>query len=206
MKTKTKQMVIASVLIGIMLLFGFTPIGYIPLGVIQITLMCIPLIIGTLLLGLRVGIILGFVFAFTSLAQLLMGNSGVMYLLFANPVNPYDPFLIILNIFIPRILLGPIVYYSYKGLSRKFSNKTAVTAVCSAIGSLANTFIFLTMMYLLMGDQINTILMQYGLPYDSCFAMISIITLTNGLPEAIAAVVICTPVVNALRKIYRQEI
>ena len=199
-------MVLTAVLVAIMLLFGFTPIGYIPLGVIQITLMCIPLIIGTLVLGLKVGFILGVVFACTSLAQLLMGSSGILTLLFTNPVNAYDPALMILNIFVPRLLLAPIIYYSYKGLMKVIKRKNVVTAICSAIGSLANTFIFLGMLYVFLGESINVLLGQYGLPYESSFAMVGVIVLTNGLPEVIAAVAICTPIIVALRKVYRQEI
>ena len=59
MKTKTKNLTLTAILVAVMLLFGFTPIGYIPLGPVQVTLMCLPVIIGTLVLGLRTGFILG---------------------------------------------------------------------------------------------------------------------------------------------------
>lgn len=200
--SKIKKMVLVAVLTAIMLLFGFTPIGYIPLGVIQVTLMCIPLIIGTLTLGLKVGIYLGAVFGLTSFAQLFVGASSIFTPLFFSPVNAYDPFLFILTIFVPRLLIAPIVHYSAKGLGNVINKKPVVTGICSAIGSLANTVIFLGMMYIFFGGQINDIIANMGLGYESSGIMLAIVGATNGLPEAAVAVIICTPVITALSKIY----
>ena len=58
-----KRFTAASLLVGLVLLLGFTPIGLIPLGFINVTILCIPVVIGTLLMGLKTGLLLGFTFA-----------------------------------------------------------------------------------------------------------------------------------------------
>lgn len=48
-----------ALLAALIILLGVTPIGLIPLGFINVTILCLPVIIGTLLLGLRTGLVLG---------------------------------------------------------------------------------------------------------------------------------------------------
>lgn len=201
MKTKTKNLTLTAILVAVMLLFGFTPIGYIPIGPVQITLMCLPVIIGTLVLGLRTGFFLGIVFALTSVAQLFMNPSPVLAPLFFSPENWYEPLIFMLIIFIPRLAIGPVTYLVSKGLKTRHG-KLDLGITC-AIGSLTNTIGFLGMLYLFFGHRIGEIIANIGLPYNSAGAFVLIIGSTNGLPEAGVAVAICLPVVLALRKAYK---
>ena len=202
MKTKAKTLTLVAVLIAVMLLFGFTPIGYIPLGVIQITLMCIPVIIGTLVLGLKTGILLGAIFAITSFVQLFTGSS-IFNVLFFQPEAWYEPVLFILIIVVPRMLIAPAVFCVYKFM--RIKNIPVKVGISAAVGSAVNTVIFLSMMQWFFAERIDGLIASLGLEYVNSGAMLSIIGATNGLPEIAACVIICTPVILALSKIYKKQ-
>ena len=60
MKTKTRSLTLMAILIAIMLLMGFVPnLGFIMIGPVSITLMCIPVIVATMVLGLKTGLGMG---------------------------------------------------------------------------------------------------------------------------------------------------
>jgi uncharacterized membrane protein len=204
MKTKTKTLVLTAVLAALMVLFGLTPVFYIPMpwGV-QVTLMCLPIIIGTLVLGLRTGFYLGLLFGLTSFAQLFLNPSPVLAPLFFSPQNLWEPILYLLIVFVPRMAIGPVTWL----VMRAFKNKTGKLsiAVCSAAGSLTNSIGFLGMLYLFFGTRIGDIIASIGLPYNSAGAFVLFLGVANGLPEAAVAVVVCLPIVVALRKTYKQK-
>lgn len=209
MKTKTKNLTLTAILVAVMLLFGFTPIGFIPIGPVQVTLMCLPLIIGTIVLGLRTGIILGIIFALTSLAQLLMGTS-VLFNLLVPSLTFGDMVAILLIFFVPRLLIGPLTYLVYKGIGP--GREKLRIGIASAVGSLTNTVLFLGMLYAFFGGQIGSLLLGGQISAGiaafntGAWAFILSIGLLNGLPEAAAAVLVCVPVVSALKKTYKLEI
>lgn len=192
MRNRTKVLVLAAILVAVMLLFGFTPIGYIPLPFAKITLMCIPLIIGTLLLGIKVGLVLSGIFIFTSLFQLFTAPDAVSVILFDS-----NPALYMLCLVIPRVIVPFITLWTQKAFRGK---KPKLSYVFSALaGSLTNTFIYLGLLQILFVPALSV-----GLSLDTVgvTAMIWGVVLSNGLPEAAAAALICTPVVASLKKTY----
>jgi len=205
MKTRTKNLTLTAILVAVMLLFGFTPVGYIPIGPVQVTLMCLPVIIGTLVLGLRTGFVLGIVFAVTSLAQLLMGTSVLFNLLVPSLKFGWDLAAILLMIFVPRLLIGPLTYVTKKAFGPEREKLGA--AIASVVGSLTNTVLFLGMLYAFFGGQIGSLLLGGQISASiaafntGAWAFILSIGLLNGLPEAAAAVLVCVPVVGALKKV-----
>ena len=58
----TYRLVLTALFVALVILFGLTPVGLISLGFINVTLLCIPVIAGTLILGLKTGLLLGRVF------------------------------------------------------------------------------------------------------------------------------------------------
>ncbi|MEF9863374.1 MAG: ECF transporter S component [Christensenellaceae bacterium] len=190
MKTKTRNVVLMAALIAIMLLMGFTPIGYIPLPFAKLTLMCLPVIIGTLVLGLRTGIALSGVFFLTSVVQLLTMPDAVSLLLFES-----NPVVFILCLLIPRLLIPLTTHGMHKLLSKKIPKGSLVMS--AAVGSLTNTFLYLGMLQWLFVPALAA-----GLTLDAIgvSVMIWTVVLTNGLPEAVLAAIICPLVANALQK------
>ena len=190
MKAKTRSLVLTAILIAIMLVFGFTPIGYIPLPFARLTLMCLPVIIGTLVLGIRTGMGLSLVFIITSIAQLFIAPDVVSSLFYVD-----SPALYILCLILPRLAIPittTLLYTVIKGKSEKVA-----LVVSSAVGSLTNTFLYLLLLQLFFVPALAA-----GLTINDAAAtgMIWGVVLTNGLPEAAIAAVACPLIVNALKK------
>lgn len=190
MDQKTKILVFMAILIALMLLFSFTPIGYIPLGFVDITLMCLPVLIGTFVLGLRSGLGLAAVFIATSLIQLVIKPSALTLLMLDSNV-----FLCILNLIIPRIFIPLVCWGIWRALKNRWPRLSMVIA--SAGGSLANTFGYLLLLQIWFFGAVQA---NYSFTPEAAQAFIWGIALTNGVPEAIAAAVICPPVSHAVTK------
>ena len=60
MKNNTRQLSLTALFVALVFLLGLTPLGLITLGFINVTILCLPVIVGTILLGLKTGLLLGF--------------------------------------------------------------------------------------------------------------------------------------------------
>ena len=117
--------------------------------------------------------------------------SGILDPCFMNPVVSI----------LPRICIGVIAGYSYKGLLFTIKNKTVSSVIASALGSLTNTLGAMGLIYFIYVEDLTERLGTAAGP-----VIWGIIT-TYGIVEMLAAVVICTAVVLALKKaIYKSEI
>ena len=65
-KQATRSLTLTAMFVALVALLGLTPLGIIPLGFINVTILHIPVVIGTLVLGLRGGLILGCTFGLVS--------------------------------------------------------------------------------------------------------------------------------------------
>lgn len=190
MQSKTRTVVCMAILIALMLLFGFTPIGYIPMPFASLTLMCLPVLIGTFVLGPRAGFGLSLVFIITSLVQLAIKPTAMaLILLEANP------FLCVVSLIIPRLLIPFATWGVWKLLERRWPRASMIAA--SAAGSLTNTFGYLLLLQIWFVSDIAT---GFGMTLGAATALIWGIVLTNGLPEALLAAVICPLVSRAISK------
>ena len=110
---RTFKLTVTALFIALVLLFGLTPVGLIPLGFVNVTILCVPVIVGTLLLGLRTGLILGACFGTVS-ALSAFGIWGTPSTLAATLVAA-NPFLALILCFLPRLLI-PTVTFLYIAL------------------------------------------------------------------------------------------
>lgn len=191
---KTRTLTIAGILTAITFLLGLTPIGYIPLPTMKITILCIPVLIGVLLEGLGVGLWLGFVFGLTSLIQVFMGNPlGLLMLNISIPRT-------IIVIFIPRLLVPVVAFYVHKLIKLIKNNITDKIGygIAALAGSMTNTFFFLGSMYLLFLPEMHQIAEMFATTKEGMLAVLSSIVLTNGVPEAIAAVILVSAICIAV--------
>lgn len=113
---RTRNLVAASLLLAIIILFSVTPLGFIRLGVTALTIIHLPVIIGSILLGPRYGAFLGFAF----------GVSSVLNATFAPDLTSFafSPFYSVgefsgngwslVVALVPRILTGIVPFYIYK--------------------------------------------------------------------------------------------
>lgn len=191
-KSHIHTLVTMSLLTALMLIFGFTSLGYIRLGIAEITLMCLPVIIGTLTMGLIPGLVLALLFALTSLYQLLTAPAGLFGFLYA--LRGLG--LLLPVIFIPRLLIAVITHLLNQALAKaKPALRYGVAALC---GSLTNTVFVLGMTALFFYKDLASFFSAAS--NATVLGGIGLITFTNGLPEAIAAMLVCVPVLLALKK------
>lgn len=193
MKHNTRHLVLTALFVALILLLGFTPMGLIPLGFINITILCVPVVIGTIVLGLKTGMALGFCFGSVS-ALSAFGIMGTPSSLAATLVAA-NPFLALVLCYVPRLLVPIVVHLMYTLASRGGRNPRVALPFAAAAGSLTNTVLYLGLMLLFY--------VMMGIEYANLLALIGGTGLIAGAAEAVAAAVITTPVVVALRKIQK---
>lgn len=184
------NLVLLALFVALIVLLGFTPLGLIPLGFINVTILCVPVIVGTLYMGWKNGLILGLAFGLTSFASALMKPSAlVSTLMGALPV------LVALMSIVPRLLVPLTAYAVHARLRGKRENlAVGVAAVC---GSLTNTVFYLGLMLLFY--------VLCGIDTASVLSLIGGTALIAGTCEAVAAAVLCTPILLALRRLKRHR-
>lgn len=187
MKTgKIKYLATLALLVALMLVFGFLPVGMINVGVVYVTLLCLPVLIGTLTLGLKAGMILTLCFGTISfLTALLKGASASVQLIMSRSV-----FYVALLCYLPRLLIPVVAWFVYQGLRVK--NEKLALMLGALLGSLTNTVLYLG----------SIIVLYLFLQIDSAAFLSALggVVLFAGIPEAIVAMIVAMPVVTALQK------
>lgn len=184
-RKKLNNLVLLALFIGLIFLLGQTPLGLIPLGWCNVTLLVIPVAVGTLYMGLKNGLILGFSFGATSfLSALLRPSVLVGTLLGASPV------LTAVMTFLPRLCVPLVIWGLYTLLQKKLPRLAAPLAC--ACGSLTNTILYLGLMFLFY--------QALGINSEAVLAAIAATAGGAGPCEAIAAALICPPILLALKK------
>ena len=190
-RMSTRKLTVTGMMIAITMILSYTPLGIIPLQPVSATIVHIPTIIIALLEGPLVGGIVGAAFGIVSMIKAITQPSGILDPCFMNPIVSI----------LPRICIGVIAGYSYKGLLFTIKNKTVSSVIASALGSLTNTLGAMGLIYFIYVEDLTERLGTAAGP-----VIWGIIT-TYGIVEMLAAVVICTAVVLALKKaIYKSEI
>ena len=188
--TKTRNLVITALMIALMLVLQVTGIGLIKIGIINITFYCTIIAIGTMVLGLKNGVILGAGFAAISFWSAIQAPSGLVAPLMAESVS-----YVFIMCFVPRILVPFVTYGIRKLLIKTGADDNVGIAAGAALGSLTNTVFYLGL--LVLGYAITVA------ENPTLLATVGSIALAAGLPEAAAAALVATPVVLALKKIYK---
>ncbi len=182
-----------SVLVALLIIFGFTSIGYIKIGVIEITLNVIPVAVGAIVLGPSAGAVCGAVFGLTSFWQAFSGMSA-----FGTMLVNVSPILAFIVCFIPRILEGWLTGLIFKGLSKKCKNNSVPCTVSGLCCPLLNTLLFVGSFILLFG-QTDVFSNLYGQSAaTNIIAFFAWFVGLNGVIEAIAGFVIASAVSKAL--------
>ena len=190
MNKNIRQFVLTALFVALVLLLGLTPLGLIPLGFINVTILCVPVIIGTLLLGLKTGLVLGACFGTVS-ALSAFGVIGTPSSL-AGALVAASPALALVMCFLPRLLVPVVAWLVFRLFSGGRRGAKAVPFAAIA-GSLTNTVFYLGLMllfYIIMG--INS---------EKVLALICGTGLIAGSLEAVVAAVISTPILAALWKV-----
>ena len=183
---KLKAFCILAILAALIFLLGLTPLGLIPLGFVNVTILCIPVIVGTLYLGRKSGLILGATFGLVSFISALIKPSTLVATLMGK-----SPLLVALMSILPRLVVPLTAYAVYQAMNKQ--NETVRTAVAAVFGSLTNTVLYLGLMLFFY--------VLAGLDTAGVLALIGGIALLAGGCEAIVAAILCTPILAAVKKI-----
>lgn len=208
-RKKTFDLVITSLFMAIVIMMAFVPnLGYINLVVIKATLIHVPVIIGSIVLGPKKGAILGATFGVTSLI-----NNSINPSLLSFAFSPFyqvgeigGNFFSIIICFVPRILVGVVPFFVYKGLVKLLGKlpvkKVISLPVACVAGALTNTLLVMNMIYIFFCDEFAA---AKDIAVETVYDVILGIIAANGVPESIVAAVIGTAVCLALFKVVPQE-
>lgn len=186
-ETKVRKLTTFAMLTAISVILGFTPLGFIPIPPVGATIMHIPVIITAILEGPVLGALMGLIFGSISLINAMI-KPGPLSFAALNPM---------VSIF-PRIFIGVVAYYIYKRIP--FKNENIRIGISAAIGTLMNTIGFLGMMYLFYAPRVADAL---GIGIHAVRNTLFTIGVTQGLPEAVVAMIITVPIIIAIKKIRR---
>ena len=207
---KTLKLVHLALLGALIVVLAFTPfIGYIPLGVTRATIVHIPVIIGSILLGPKMGAVLGGLFGLTSFINNSFISPNITSFTFT-PLYSVGEFhgnvwsLVIC--FVPRILVGVVPYYVYKFVMWLFKGRkggeTVSLALAGLSGALTNTLLVMNLIYFCFGE-------QYAAAKEKAFegfywVILSVIGI-NGVPEAIVAAILTVAICKTLFKVQKKR-
>lgn len=180
------NLLIMGLLAALIFLMGQTPLGLIPLGFCNVTLLVIPVAVGTIYLGPKYGLVLGLTFGATSFVSALIKPSGLVSTLMGA-----SPALVTVMTFLPRLCI-PLAIWGVFCLLRNKQRHVAA-AVAAACGSLTNTVLYLGLMLLFY--------ISCGIDNSAVLSAIAITAGGAGPCEAIAAALICPPILTALWKL-----
>lgn len=188
-RKQLNNLVLLALFVGLIFLLGQTPLGMIPLGWCNVTLLVIPVAIGTIYMGLKSGLVLGLAFGATSMVSALIKPSVLVGTLMGA-----SSLAVVVMTFLPRLCIPLVIWGVYKLLAKK--QKHIAVAVAAACGSLTNTVLYLGLMlifYMMAGIDNTAVLTAIGATAGGA-----------GPCEAIAAALICPPILTALWRIRRQ--
>lgn len=185
-----RQITVIGVLSAVSVVLGLTGYGFIPLPIAKATIMHIPVIVGAIIEGPVVGLMIGLIFGVFSIIQNITTPSLLSFA-FINPLVSV----------LPRAMIGLVSYYSYRHF-RFLKFESLKIGVSAVLGTLTNTFGVLTMIYILYAARFAE---ARNIEPGTAGKVIYGIALTNGLPEAVIAVLITVPVVLAVKKLNKAK-
>ena len=188
----TRNLVVMAVFLAIIFIQSWVPaLGYISFGAISLTFIHVTVIIATLWLGTKNGMIIGGVWGVTAMIVAYLRGTPFERIVFTNPLISVLP-----RILMP-LVLGLIVHYLFKkGMGDKM-----VGLIGGVLGSLLNTTFVLGAVGIFAGNQfIGT---MEGAQMDDLWTIIGGIIVANGIPEAILAGILTPLILVAVKRAIR---
>ncbi|MGL4737826.1 MAG: ECF transporter S component [Cellulosilyticaceae bacterium] len=189
----TKQLALVGILSALIMIMAYTPLGIIPIPGMAATILHIPVIIGAMLLGPKIGLILGGVMGIATMSRAWLMPTGPLDLFFRNPLVSI----------LPRLFIGVIAYYVYKLIVNFVKKQYMSDLLASLCGAIANSILTLGTLMLIYYKPLNALAgEQLGM---SAWALIGVILTTNAIGELLATGIIIPPIVANLRKVRKTE-
>lgn len=201
-----KDFTLTAMFLAIMIILAVTPLGFIPIGPINATTMHIPVIIASIVLGPRIGAGLGAIFGVISLARatvVITPMSFVFSPFIANPLTNHGDWRAVIVAIVPRILIGVVPYFVYKGLHRLLKEKVRPVSlfIAGLAGSMTNTILVMNLIFFFFKDSYADVLQVTA---NAVYDVILGIIFGSGLVEAIVAGVatmgVCAVLLRLMKK------
>ena len=200
---QTLGMVQVALFAALIIILAFTPfLGYIPLGFTRATIIHIPVIIGSLMLGPKKGAFLGFVFGMTSFINNTMNPTATSFVFtpFFELGEVHGGIGSVIICFVPRILVGVVPWYVYRGLGRIFGKQMLSLAAAGIAGALTNTLLVMNLIYVFFRTAYAA---ANNVAEGAVYTFILSIIGMNGVPEAVVSAVLVSIICRVLFQ-YRQ--
>ena len=192
-RQRTFQMVLSAMFIAIIILQSFVPfLGNLPLVVLDITIIHITVIVGGIVLGPQAGFLLGFTWGMCSFFLAFTSGSPISLLIFTNPLISV----------LPRLVMGGLVALFYHKTTKLIASDQLRMSVAGFLGSIMNTVLVLSSIYLLMGNQYAELT---GKTVAELPLFLMGVVMTNGIAEALAATVMTPIIASILVKISKKR-
>lgn len=188
---KTKELTLNALFIAMTILLAVVPnLGMITVGPVSITIMHIPVIVAGLVLGFKSGVLNATVFGISALLIAATRPTGVLDVLFVNPLVSV----------LPRVIFG-ISIGVIAGVMDKFTKNFAVKATVTAIlSTLIHTICVVGAMYYAgIGSGNPEIAAVFS---TNVLTFIGTVLMANGILEMVASALIAVPTSIVLRKIH----
>jgi uncharacterized membrane protein len=186
---------------AIILMLAFIPnLGYITIiPTLSPTTMHIPIIICAILMGPTDGAILGLIFGITSIIQATITQPNFIF----SPFVPLGSYKSVIIAIVPRILIGIFAAYTYIFIQKFDKSKFFACLGAAIVGSLTNTIFVLVGIFFLFKDDVSRI---YKLSAENSMVIKFLwgIVTTNGVAEAIVAIILVVPIARALMVVMKK--
>ncbi|MGX7197714.1 ECF transporter S component [Enterococcus olivae] len=206
---KTFQLVLTASFLAILILLSSVPfLGFIPIGPLNATTLHIPVIIGSIVLGPKRGAFLGACFGLMSMIRstIVVTPLSFVFSPFIAPLGEVGmgSWKALLIAFIPRILIGVVPYFVYKGCQKLLKNKmkTLGLFIAGISGGLTNTILVMNMIYFLFQRDYATVIGEAG---SAVYTAIISVIFAQGVPESIVAGIATAAVSAVLLKFTEQR-
>lgn len=192
----TKRLVLLALFIAIELILWSVPsLGLIRIFTIEITTLHIPVIIASALLGIKEGMILGFIFGL--LSMITASTTPLPHAFLFSPLAVGGNFFSLIVVFVPRIIIGFIPGFI---LSKIKSHQQIITPIVCFITSIIHTLLVIGFVLLFFNTGYQKIL---GLSGDAFNQLIISIISINGSVEAIVAAIVASAAIITLKKVIK---
>ena len=194
-KMQTRRMALLGIFIGFELVLMLTPLGYIPIGPLKATTLHIPVILIAVACGWKEGAVLGAVFGLTSVVMNTLTPTPVSFVFtpFYSFGELHGNFNSLLVALVPRILIGV-------SLKKLKINENIAVAAAAIIGSLCNTVLVLAGIYVFFGPAYAAV---KGISYDALMGVIWGTITTNGILEAVLALILVSAIYKAIKPLLK---
>ena len=184
-----------ALLIALQIVLTVTPVGFFSFGGISITIVHIPVLIGAITLGVKAGAVLGGCFGISSMLVATMRAPSPADQIFS-PFLSGSMWSFVLA-FVPRLLCGLFAALVFIAAKRLIKKDVPSAAIAAAIGSLTNTVLVLSFIYLFFGKiyaELN------GVTLDVLVGLFITAAGTNGIVEMLLAAFLCSVLVKPIQK------